>query len=200
MTSSAQVTGEDLTPRFGIKGGVNFSNLYTKDGDEKSDMIVGYNAGLFAKLPVSRHFAIQPELYFTTKGAKINYSLLGVSGSNEYTLNYLELPILAVVNITDNLNIQVGPYVSYLLGGKNVNDASFNILDYHKNIDNEDFNKLDAGLALGVGIDIGRVGIGARYNYGLTKVGKEQEFLGKTYRSPNANNGVASLYLAISFL
>lgn len=200
LHTNAQVTGEDLHARFGIKGGVNFSNLYTKDGDENSEMLTGFNAGLFAKIPVSRHFAIQPELYYSTKGAKINYNSFVTKGSTEFNLNYLELPILAVVNVTDNFNIHVGPYVSYLIGGKAVNDANFNLIDFRRNINNEDYNKLDAGIAVGLGFDIGHVGIGARYNYGLTKIGKEQQYLGNTYRFPNANNGVASLYLAISFL
>jgi hypothetical protein len=198
--SHAQVTGEDLQARFGIRGGLNFSNLYTKNGDEDSDMKVGYNVGLFGKLPITRQFAIQPELYYTTKGAKTSYSSMFVNGTADFNLNYLELPILAVVNITDNINIHAGPYFSYLVSGKVRNDSNISLFDFEDNINNDDYNKFDAGLAVGLGVDVGRVGIGARYNYGLSKVGKDKSFAGFDYKFPDAVNGVASLYISISLL
>jgi hypothetical protein len=37
--------------RFGIKGGLNLSNLYTNNVDS-NDLLVGFNGGLFAKLPI----------------------------------------------------------------------------------------------------------------------------------------------------
>ena len=39
---------------------------------------------------------------------------------------------------------------------------------------------------------------GIRYTYGLTKVGKERTFAGTAYTTPDATNGVASLYVSIS--
>ncbi len=200
QVTNAQVTGEDLQARFGIKGGLNFSNLYTDNGDVDSDMEVGYQLGLFAKLPVSRMFAIQPELYYTTKGAKMTYNSTFVDGTANFNLNYLELPILGVINITDNFNIHVGPYFSYLVGGTAKNDSNINLFDFEDNIDTDDYNKFDAGLAIGLGLDVGRVGFGARYNYGFTKVGKDKSFAGYNYRFPDAVNGVASLYVAFSLL
>lgn len=198
--SNAQITGEELQARFGIKGGVNFSNLYTKDGDEDCSIQVGYHAGLFAKIPLTQQFAIQPELYYTTKGAKVTYNSSTVDGTADFNFNYLELPVLGVVNITDNVNIHAGPYFSYLVGGKAKNDANVNLFDFEDNINNDDYNKFDIGLAVGLGLDVGQVGFGARYSYGLSKIGKEKSYAGNTYRFPDAVNGVASLYVAISFL
>ena len=198
--SNAQMTGEELQARFGIKGGINFSNLYTKNGDEDSDLKVGYHAGLFAKLPLTRQFAVQPELYYTTKGAKVTYNSSTIDGTADFNFNYLELPILGVVNITDNVNIHAGPYFSYLVSGKVKNDANVNLFDFEDNINNDDYNKFDVGLAVGLGVDIDRVGFGARYSYGLNKVGKQNSFAGYDYKFPDAVNGTVSLYLAISFL
>jgi hypothetical protein len=47
------------------------------------------------------------------------------------------------------------------------------------------------------GIDIGAVSIGARYNVGLTTVGKERSFLGTPYTFPNAKNSVLNFYIAL---
>ena len=48
---------EDAT-KFGIKGGVNFSNFYTDNVDD-NNVLTGFNLGLFAKMPVSENISFQ---------------------------------------------------------------------------------------------------------------------------------------------
>src|SRR5258708_4994873 len=117
--------GDKLTPKSGIKGWVNFTSLYV-DNVSKEHMKVGFNAGIFAKLPITTGFSIQPELLYSVKGAKDTYSNL-VQGNGEYRFNlgYMELPVLAVVNLTKNFNIHAGPYLSYLVSA-NVKDVNSN--------------------------------------------------------------------------
>src|SRR5882762_10617975 len=115
--------GDKLTPKFGIKGGLNLTSLYV-DNVSKEHMKAGFNAGIFAKLPITTGFSIQPELLYSVKGAKDTYSNF-VQGDGEYRFNlgYMELPVLAVVNVTRNFNIHAGPYLGYLVAAnvKNVN-------------------------------------------------------------------------------
>jgi len=196
LTVKAQETN---APKFGIKGGVNLSNLYTNDKSD-SKMLTGYNIGLFAKMPVSRFFSIQPELYYSTKGAQVTYNSTFVNGIAKFNLNYLEMPILFVLNVTKNFNIHFGPYISYLIDGKVTNVSNATLFNFENNIKTEDYNKFDAGVTAGAGIDIGAFSLGARYVYGLTNVGKERTFLGTTYTFPDAKNGVASVYLSFSFI
>lgn len=183
--------------RIGFKGGVNFSSLYTKNSDN-SKMLTGFNIGLFSKVPISEHVAFQPELYYTTKGSEVTYNNTFVDGSARFKLNYIELPLLLVLNVTDNFNIQVGPYASYLLTGTVKNESNVNLFNFEDNVKVDDFNRIDAGIAVGAGVDFGSLGIGVRYNYGLTTVGKEKSFLGTTYTFPDAKNGVLNVYAAIS--
>src|SRR5882757_6294482 len=127
MMASAQEqqtsTDNGLKAKFGIKGGLNLTNLYVADVSNDR-MKAGFNAGVFAKLPVTRGFSIQPELLYSLKGAKENYNNF-VQGDGEYRFNlgYMELPVLAVVNITPNFNIHAGPYVGYLVSA-NVKDVN----------------------------------------------------------------------------
>jgi hypothetical protein len=152
---------------------------------------------MFSKIPVTGMLAIEPEIYFSSKGADVTYNNIFVNGTASFKLNYIELPMLIVLNFTDNFNIQAGPYVAYLISG-NVKNKSYNdLFDFEKNITTEDFNRIDAGIAAGAGFDFGSVSIGIRYNYGLTKVGKEKTFLGTTYTFPDAKNSVLSLYASI---
>lgn len=188
---------EDNRSQVGIKGGLNLSNLYS-DKDSKSDMKAGFNLGLFAKMPVSESLAIQPELYYTMKGASVTYNTLILDGTADFSLSYIELPVLLVFKLGDFANLHFGPYVSYLLNGKVKNSANINLFDFENNIDMDNYNRIDAGVALGAGIDLGSISIGARYNLGLTKVGRERTLLGSTYTIPNSKNSVLNFYLAVA--
>jgi hypothetical protein len=161
-------------------------------------MLGGFNIGVFSKVPVTQYLAFQPEVYYTTKGAEVTYNNLFVDGIARFKLNYIEMPLLLTVNLTENVNFSVGPYVSYLLNGKVKNESSGTLFDFEDNINSDDYNRIDAGIVAGAGIDIGSLGIGVRYNLGLTTVGKERSFLGTTYTFPDAKNGVVNVFVAIS--
>jgi hypothetical protein len=198
MTSLMCRAQEQKPMQFGVKGGLNLSNLNTSDASS-SDMLVGFNIGVFDKLPVTNFIAIQPEFYITTKGASVTYNNLLVNGTAKFNLTYLEVPLLCVVNVTKLLNIQFGPYVAYLVDGKVKNVANVSLLNFEKNINVNDYNRIDAGLVLGAGLDVGAITIGARYNLGMTKVGKTKSILGNDYTIPNASNTVINFYISAAF-
>ncbi|MES1159775.1 MAG: porin family protein, partial [Bacteroidota bacterium] len=142
------ITGENkLTPKFGIKGGLNLTSLYVDDVSSEH-MKVGFNAGIFAKLPVTKGFSIQPELLYSVKGAKDTYSKF-VQGDGEYRFNlgYMELPVLAVVNITPNFNIHAGPYVGYLVSAKVKDVKNDGSIEGASDLKADNFNRWDVGLA-----------------------------------------------------
>ena len=204
LTSMSQVTFSQTetktsSPKFGIKGGVNFSNLYTEEVED-NNVLTGFNVGVFAKLPITETFAIQPELLYTTKGAQLEYNNAFVNGTSTFKLNYLELPVLLVINLNENFTIHGGPYFAYLIDGKATNDSSGTLFDVENNLDNEDFNKFDTGISVGIGYDTDKIGFGIRYNYGLQKVGKERDYNGTNYTFPDGKNSVINLYLSYSIL
>lgn len=197
--AQAQGTTNSNDLKFGFKGGVNFSNLYTQDVDD-NNVLTGFNLGIFAKVPINQSFAIQPELLYTTKGAKLTYNNSFANGTAKFRLNYIELPVLLVVNLTKNFNIHAGPYVAYLVDGKATNDSQGTLFDYQNNLSNDDYNKFDSGIAVGLGFDSDNIGFGVRYNYGLQTVGKERNFGGTNYTFPDGKNSVINLYLSFSIL
>jgi len=190
----AQVNDASMA-QFGVKGGVNFSNLYTEDVDDEN-MLTSFNAGLFVNLPVSDMLSIQPEVLYSRKGSELTYDNVFATGSAKFKLNYIEVPVLLKVNVTDNFNIHAGPYVAYLIDAQVTNESDGGF-DFEENFDNDDFNKFDAGLSAGIGFDFDSFGIGARYNYGLTTIGKERTVGGETYTAPDSKNSNISVYLAL---
>jgi len=183
--------------QFGVKGGINLSDLYTSDAS-RSDMLAGVTLGVFDKLPLTNMIALQPEFYVTTKGASITYNSLLLDGTAKFNLTYLEVPLLCEVQVTHYIHVEFGPYLAYLIDGKVKNVANINLFNYEQNMNVNDYNRFDAGVALGAGVDVGTITMGARYNLGMTKVGKTRTFLGTNYTIPNANNGVINFYLAVA--
>ena len=189
LMTIANVQAQDKAASFGFKGGLNFSNLYTDNVDD-NNILTGFNAGLYAKLPITNSIAIQPEISFTTKGAELVYDNAIAQGTSKFNINYIEVPVLLVMNITENFNVHVGPYAAYMVSGKTTNDSNFG--SSQSELDTNDYNRVDAGLAGGVGIDLDVVNFGVRYNYGLTKIGKENSSI-----SSDAKNSVFSAYIGL---
>ncbi|MCG9790964.1 porin family protein [Flavobacterium algicola] len=187
----AQVNTGDA--QFGVKGGVNFSNMYTEDVDD-NNVLTSFNAGVYALLPITDFAAIQAEVLYSRKGSELVYDNAFASGTAKFKLNYIEVPILVKGNITKNLSVHAGPYVAYLIDAEVSGEGTF---DGSQSYDNDDFKKFDAGLSAGIGLDFDRVGFGARYNYGLTTVGKERSIAGVEYTVPDGKNSNVSVYMTL---
>lgn len=185
-----------LKAKFGVKAGLNLSNMYVDDVKDEN-VKAGFNAGVFAKLPVARGFSIQPELIYSNKGAKLTYDL-PIVGDGEYRFNlhYVELPVMAVINVVKNFNIHAGPYISYLAAANVTRIDDDNDVSEVSDLKAENFNRIDYGLAGGLGLDFQNLTIGARYNYGLREIGNDG-IAGEATR--NSKNSVLSVYLGLAF-
>lgn len=203
-TSQVQAQDDNPGPKFGIKGGVNLSQLFVDQPNvEDENMKVGYHVGLFGKIPVSDFLAVQPELLYTNTGSKITYGgsdlsdLLGIEeGEVRFNLNYIQVPVALVANL-GAFNIHAGPYVSYLLGA-NVKDLEVTDLSSNEvaDLDTDSFNRIDYGLVGGIGVNFSNISVGARYNYGLREIGASGLAGSLTN---NSRNSVAQLYVAFGF-
>jgi Outer membrane protein beta-barrel domain len=197
FSQQQEASGETgLTPKFGIKGGLNLSNLYINDVQDENVKLGGH-FGVFAKLPIATGVSIMPELLYSNKGTKATYNN-SFQGSGEYrfNLNYIELPLSFVFNIVKNFNVHAGGYAAYLTSAnvKNLHDGN---IDGVTDLNAENFNRADFGLLGGIGLDIDNVTIGARYSYGLRQVGQSGSLSGElTKDSKNSN---LSMYIGIAF-
>ncbi|HMH33176.1 MAG TPA: porin family protein [Puia sp.] len=187
----------NLRPKLGIKGGVNFTSLYVANVTDEH-MKTGFNAGIFAKFPITTGFSIQPELLYSTKGAKDSYSNFA-QGSGEYrfNLNYIELPVLAVVNLARHFNLHAGGYAAYLVGANVKNVDNHGTITGATELNADNFHRWDLGIAGGLGFDVENFTIGARYNYGLSNIGKSGSLSGDL--TQNSKNAGVSVYLGFGF-
>lgn len=180
--------------RTGLKGGLNASSLfYDSQGVNNKSERIGFHAGVFAQAPLGEFFAIQPELLYMTKGASADYNVLGFNGTNTFKLNYAELPVLATFKLGQAVELQAGPYISYLLNSNINSNGDFGT--GASAINRNNFNKLDYGIAGGLNIYFGKAFIGARYEQGLQRIansGAARTLL------DNAKNGVGLVSVGFS--
>jgi opacity protein-like surface antigen len=180
---------------FGVKAGLNGSTLTRGDGyeyDNNEKMKVGFHAGVFANIPVSAKFSIQPELLFSQLGSKSDYNYRTSSGNYRRTqhydysttLNYLTLPVMVQYNILPQLYVEAGPEFGYLLGGKTKGDlttiettGNSVTIDHtehvSKSISNDLFNRFNLGIGIGAGYYFTQnFAVTARFTAGITEVYK----------------------------
>lgn len=182
----------------GIKGGLNLSSL-TTDGTNDKALNPGFHAGLFSRMAIGEVFAIQPELLFSVKGTRITYDGL-VEGETRYNLNYIDLPVKLVFNLSENFSLHAGPYVGYLVNANFKTEAEvldlFDIDDADE-INRKNFNEFDYGVVGGLEFKLIPLLIGVSYNLGLNPVAAE----GNVSRDlvGDARNTVIQLYVGIQF-
>ncbi len=142
---------------FGIKGGANFSNFKGSSANFNTNSITSYHAGAFIDLGVSERVSIQPEVLYSTIGAKVSFE--GALDEFRNKLGYISIPVLAKFYLIPNrLSIDLGPQVSFLLNEK-------------ENVNVEKSNSYDFSVAGGVTLRVlGPLFIQGRYNLGLNDV------------------------------
>lgn len=180
-------------PAFGIKGGLNMSNLYSSKADDQNTRL-GFNLGVFGRTMPEDPIGLQVELLYTTKGAHTTYhGFFGLVDQDvDFNLNYLELPVLVSFRLGSVLELQAGGYAAYLLSSKV--STSGDLGSDSDNLDRDNFNSMDFGVAGGVALNLGTAQVGVRYDLGLGEIASSdgaQSVLG------DAKNACAQVYLAI---
>lgn len=167
---------------IGPKAGINISN-YTS-GDIDSDPLVGYHIGGLLNFGFGKNFSIQPEVLFSTQGAKLQRP----AGQQNFKISYLTIPVMFKLKTNGGFFVEAGPQVGFRTS-QDLPDQTIN--HFAKNLD------LAVGAGIGYQTKIG-LGIGARYIAGLSKVGN---FSGQNI-NPDFKNSViqASIFWAIPLI
>ncbi len=148
-------------PSFGLKVGANASNLVVKDGTSM-DYINGIHLGGLVHVHLSRQWAIQPELVFSSQGG----SRTAGSLTNKFVLNYVNVPVLFQYMFDNGFRLQAGPQLGFLVSAKN---KSKGLEADEKN----DFKSTDVSFPIGLGylFDSG-FGIDGRWVPGISQINK----------------------------
>lgn len=187
--------------RFGVKAGVNIAKFAANDyasGYEPSvNNKTSMHAGFLANFPVGMGgFALQPELLYNGYGSKMEVSSGGMNPTMQHyeqDMHYISLPIMVQWKSTGGFYLETGPQASYLV--KATNDGPGG------DVDNKDqFDKFDIAWAGGIGY-MSRIGlgVGARYNFGLSNVLEDGGGNNSANNGPELKNRVISIGLTWQF-
>lgn len=148
---------------YGVIGGATFSTTSIKEINKGT--MTQYHAGatLRVKLPVG--FSIQPSLLYQVKGATMDLSMF----EGDMTISFVELPISLQWGpdlLLFRPFLDVTPFVGYALSNKFKTEGLVIKNDW------DDINRWEYGVGVGVGLDIWKFQVIARYNWNLGSLSK----------------------------
>lgn len=111
---------------FGIKGGINISN-FTSSSFSKFSSKTGIYFGGIVEFSLKNKFSIQSEILYSKQGSNsVEFYYGGTSQNFEFTLDYIQIPVLAKFYIYKNISLELGPSFNFLLNDKGVNKSDTN--------------------------------------------------------------------------
>lgn len=167
---------------FGAKAGLNLSNV---TGDvEGTSMKTGFQIGGFAEIAISDEFSIQPELVYSTQGAKEEEEFFGVTYEGSLNLSYINVPVMAKYYITEGLSLEAGPQIGFLVSAEY--EAEGETSDVK-----EFYNSTDFGFNIGAGYNVTEnINASLRYTAGMSNILKDSD----DYKAANSNIAIALAY------
>jgi hypothetical protein len=194
--------------RGGLKLGLNMANIHGADVDTWENVTreswgskIAFCFGGYLTFKIADIFAIQPEVFYTMKGSKLETTYLGETYKEKVKLSYLEIPVLAKIIIPTQSSVKpclfAGPALAIKLSSKDW----YEIAGESHEDDISDYVKgTDFGLVMGGGLDFGlgaankgKITVDLRYTLGLTQIVNVE---GLTF---DVKNGAFSLMIGYTF-
>ena len=170
--------------KFGVKGGLNITNLsvgLVSDATNALKSYSGFNAGLALNISLPLGFAIQPEVLYSQSGS--NIKLIPDGGAldqilEDYRTSFVVGSIQVPIGLQWGIKLgpvrpyaQLVPYIGFPLSFS----VKSQLAEETTKFDKETFNTLDYGIGAGIGLDVWKLQVSARYNWSLGKLYTQQE-------------------------
>ena len=145
---------------IGLKAGLNVANLKNSGYDMGSKL--GFNGGLLAHIHLTPNLALQPEVVYSSQGAKYT-----VSGEEHtLSLNYINIPLQLQYMFENGFRLQTGPQLGFLAGVKDKIGSSET--GYFTS---QDFKTVDFSWSAGLSyLSTSGLGVDGRYNFGISNI------------------------------
>lgn len=138
---------------YGFRTGLNYSSL---EGDNIDlDSRIGFHANFFADIQLSSKFGLSPEIGVSALGAKADDIRLESGDNIELKTNWLQVGVLAKINLGEKLFLKLGPQAGVNVGQR----------------DNNDYYNYDLAVVGGLGYNFSEsLSLDVRYGYGLSNI------------------------------
>lgn len=174
---------------FGVKAGINLSNMIDEGGDEDLNIdfdenylfIPGFHAGFLLEMNYNDFTSFEADLLFSTKGYRVKNEQINQTITNRFITYNIEIPILAKFNkqldLID-LFVGIGPYLGFTFLGtyeeeisdtENFNESNTNKLELGGK-DGDDIKPFDFGLIANTGIGFKNFAFIISYELGVANL------------------------------
>jgi hypothetical protein len=170
-TGIAQENKTDFRDKltFGLKSGVNYSNVYDSEGEDfKASPKFGLAAGAFLAIPMGKYFGIQPEVLFSQKGFQATGKILGSSYNFTRTTDYLDVPLFFILKPGEFFTVLAGPQYSYLMRQTDVFANATTNIEQETEFVNDNALKNTLSVVGGFDINLKHIVLGARAGWDVT--------------------------------
>lgn len=173
--------------QFGIKGGLNFSDVQTEIDTDGS---TGFHFGAYTMIKASK-VGIQPEIQWSSLSSDLT---IGTAVS-EFKTTYINIPVMVKYYVTGRFNIQAGPQFGFATV-QELEDAAGNTIALE-----DELRGSDVSLAFGLGVDLpAGLNLTARYNLGLSNINDGYDFDINTAADEELKNQVFQISVGYSFI
>jgi len=179
--------------KWGIKGGVNFASIKNFDqlGATGLSGYTGYHGGLFfgIKLPI---VGVQADVVYSLQGQKFEDVVAGTESVLEQS--YINIPVVAKISLIPLINLQAGLQYGILLKAAVDDVEEFDFGGGTTKVADQ-FKSGDWSIVFGIGFDISKLILEARYNLGVSDLSATSI----TETTDGLKNGVFQLSAGIKF-
>lgn len=148
----------------GVKAGINVSTLSKAPNLGDANSTTGFVFGGFVRTSAAGFF-IQPEILLTQRRGVFTDDSSKLTVTN--TLTYLDVPLLFGYKLAV-FRFSAGPNFQFLMSANQDAPAILKDPNFSKN----NFNSTSVGFQLGVGVNLGKINLDARYDGSIGDLGK----------------------------
>ncbi|MBZ9651565.1 porin family protein [Psychroflexus montanilacus] len=170
---------------YGFKGGINLSTI-SGDNVSNYETRTSMNIGGYGLYKILPKFGIQAELLYSEQGFSNEFSDIDQTTNEEIDIDeilrmqYINLPVLLSYNVVENLWVEGGVQVGYLVDAEleqetvRLGDTQQLISETENINQNDRYESVDFALAGGLRYKLNQnFMVQARYTNGITDVDKE---------------------------
>jgi len=195
MTASVSSQARDGIFNFGIKAGLNFTNMSGLKDLGQQDFLktyTGFNAGMVFNFNLPLGFELNPEVLYVQSGQRTkDYSISGADiNGGSFKTGSIRVPInvqwgIGLFNDFIKPYVVVSPYVGAVLFG---NGSILNV-DFDSESVNSYLNRFQYGIGVGAGIYIWNFQVSFKWNWDLNPTFKDNgSFAGAVGDAIKADN------------
>jgi hypothetical protein len=155
---------------FGLKLGINYSNVYDAEGAAfTANPKLGMAGGIFMAIPITTYFGLQPEAMISQRGFQASGDILGAPYNVSRTTTYFDLPLFLTFKPSEFLSLLAGPQFSYLLKQTDVFENGITTSQQEIEFENGNIRKNILCFVVGADITMKHIVLSGRAGWDLLK-------------------------------